>query len=129
MKLLTDLAEVPLCAISTSTTAILTGQQERVERVLKFSFFGTAIQQLLEFVMFAGVSCVRMRFVLGLVLVVLWSATSSGFNIDTQQPIVRAPPLNHMDQEYDLFGYESVLHSRRVNTPSTTTTQSLEDTV
>ena len=100
-----------------------------MKRVLKFGLLATGIQQLSESVMFGSVSCVRMRFVLGLVLVVLWSTTSSGFNIDTQQPIVRAPPLNHMDQEYDLFGYESVLHSRQVHTPSTTTSQALSDTV
>ena len=55
----------------------------------------------------------RQRTVLAVAAVLaLWSSSGSGFNIDTLQPIVREPPPAHTGQEFDLFGYSAVLHSR-----------------
>ena len=52
------------------------------------------------------------RAVLAVTVLVLWSSSGCGFNIDTQQPIVREPPVAHSGQEFDLFGYSAVLHNR-----------------
>nr|WEL12722.1 integrin alpha 8 [Halisarca dujardinii] len=54
---------------------------------------------------------------------------AAAFSIDTQRPIVRSPPGNHMSQEFDLFGYQGVLHSRQAHTPTTSTDQALMSTV
>lgn len=71
----------------------------------------------------------EMRLVCTMVLLALQVFGSAGFNIDTQRPIVRGPPSQHENQVYDLFGYQGVLHSRQINTPSTTTAQALSNTV
>ena len=62
------------------------------------------------------------------VLTVL-SSVSSGFNIDTQQPIVREPPVEHAGQIYDLFGYSAVLHSTQQADLSTTASAALGNAV
>ena len=55
---------------------------------------------------------VLQRAALAVTVLALWSSSGSGFNIDTLQPIVREPPSDHSGQEFDLFGYSAVLHSR-----------------
>lgn len=77
----------------------------------------------------SGVSLQKAVLAVATVLA-LWSSSGSGFNIDTQQPIVREPPAGvHAGQVFDLFGYSAVLHSRREADLSTTASTALGDAV
>ena len=47
------------------------------------------------------------RAALAVTVLALWSSSGSGFNIDTLQPIVRDPPVDHSGQDLTEESYTS----------------------